>query len=495
MWRAFRQITYSGSSDLAVTATDCLDWCEVDINIHQFFKGYTEGRTYKSSWPEMLKLKDWPPSNFFEERLPRHGAEFIRALPYLEYTHLRTGILNVATKLPPKTLKPDLGPKTYIAYGFAEELGRGDSVTKLHCDVSDAVNVLTHTAEVSLASYQLSKIQGMKKKHAAQDQNELFGTLNTDTCEAEKHAPKSNGTFKPKTADSGSCDESYRSVVITAAEYRGENASSDKDTKNNGDALTKAEQDKEDYVDSMSVENGIKEVQDFKITETDEASDLWSEETTDMGRSRKGMQVKKSGLGEKRKGGKICNGLDIKPMVTDYQKEQESGDEDNDSSRVEDAGALWDIFRRQDVPKLEEYLRKHHKEFRHTLCRPVEQVVHPIHDQTLYLTSYHKRRLKEEFGVEPWTFVQKLGDAVFIPAGCPHQVRNLKSCIKVALDFVSPENIGECIRLTEEFRVLPKNHLANEDKLEVKKMSLHALNDAVKQLEEGINGQEEEIRT
>ncbi|KAL5787371.1 hypothetical protein ACOSP7_004320 [Xanthoceras sorbifolium] len=40
------------------------------------------------------------------------------------------------------------------------------------------------------------------------------------------------------------------------------------------------------------------------------------------------------------------------------------------------------------------------------------------------------------------------------------------SCIKVALDFVSPENIGECIRLTEEFRVLPPNHRAKEDKLE-----------------------------
>ena len=31
-------------------------------------------------------------------------------------------------------------------------------------------------------------------------------------------------------------------------------------------------------------------------------------------------------------------------------------------------------------------------------------------------------------GIEPWTFVQELGDAVFIPAGCPHQVRNLKVC-------------------------------------------------------------------
>lgn len=29
-------------------------------------------------------------------------------------------------------------------------------------------------------------------------------------------------------------------------------------------------------------------------------------------------------------------------------------------------------------------------------------------------------------GIEPWTFVQKLGDAVFIPAGCPYQIRNMK---------------------------------------------------------------------
>ena len=28
--------------------------------------------------------------------------------------------------------------------------------------------------------------------------------------------------------------------------------------------------------------------------------------------------------------------------------------------------------------------------------------------------------------VEPWSFEQKLGEAVFIPTGCPYQVRNLK---------------------------------------------------------------------
>lgn len=113
---------------------------QVEINIHKFFKGYVEGRIHKNGWPEMLKLKDWPPSSLFAERLPRHCAEFIAALPYIEYTHPMTGILNLASRIPEGRSCPDLGPKTYIAYGFHDELGRGDSVTKLHCDISDAVH-------------------------------------------------------------------------------------------------------------------------------------------------------------------------------------------------------------------------------------------------------------------------------------------------------------------------------------------------------------------
>lgn len=48
-------------------------------------------------------------------------------------------------------------------------------------------------------------------------------------------------------------------------------------------------------------------------------------------------------------------------------------------------------------------------------------------------------RLKKEEDVEGYAICQCLGDAVFIPAGAPHQVLNLHSCIKVAEDFVAPE--------------------------------------------------------
>ncbi|XP_042500782.1 lysine-specific demethylase JMJ25-like isoform X2 [Macadamia integrifolia] len=753
MWRAFREITSekNRSAHLAVTAMDCLDWCEFEVNIHQFFKGYSEGRSYDNKWPTILKLKDWPPSDFFEKRLPRHGAEFISALPFQEYTHPDSGILNLAVKLPKKCLKPDLGPKSYIAYGFPEELGRGDSVTKLHCDMSDAVNVLTHTADVVLSDQQLVEIENLKKKHQAQDQIEIFGekhpkhqkveeklqsivpeladhnssgvsttatlseisTTKDSTCSmpggneqpngclndgslsslsVEVHAEMSNvadgeqennlgsianaqayinqaqidnevdnsndgqngcsslngphlskgGRFEercitplkpdvcqmlPGTIDlrgdnldlqneyvdgndvkpkidfrnlgvyekdkygivnvkSEMDDEQTgieEQVKVNSCASAGKNEEmvelngtvlhGDRDRDSRSSAFTMKQNGGNNFVDGENLVSGLpfEEKVDSTVAEDTRksmenadgenvVSGLPLEEKVDSNVAKetsKSMERPTGFQGRKRKGGKSHSHLrnklrkpETEIILREYQnggetraneeckrsRTQEEGDAYlsetkglNDAAPLIDVpkvkiepsgskadaeinadvnmgtydgratphavtgikegpepaegGALWDIFRRQDVPKLEAYLRKHSREFRHIHCIPVEQVFHPIHDQSFYLTIEHKRKLKEEFGIEPWTFVQKLGEAVFIPAGCPHQVRNLKSCIKVALDFVSPENVHECVRLTEEFRLLPQSHRAKEDKLEVKKMTLHAISQVVKHLD------------
>ncbi|KAG0617853.1 hypothetical protein M758_4G020500 [Ceratodon purpureus] len=399
MWRAVRETTKGKFEydNKTVKALDCLDWREVEINIHQFFCGYEEGRLHvePEGWPELLKLKDWPPSNFFEERLPRHGSEFLRSLPFQEYTDPAQGLLNLAAQLPQDAIKPDLGPKTYIAYGMRHELGMGDSVTKLHCDMSDAVNVLTHCEEIrwpkdhrQIIDKLLQQFKQGKVKYG------IFGQ-----GQGEKEKPGKRG--RP------------------AKKVKGEIASTSGDGLPNG-------------------ENGVCKIED------------------------------QSGAS------------DVKPEVNGVETEGKQPE----SLKPKYGGALWDIFRREDVPKLDEFLRKHFLEFLHIDQLPLKQVIHPIHDQTLYLDAEQKKRLKEEYGVEPWTFEQDFGEAVFIPAGCPHQVRNLKSCIKVALDFVSPENVNQCVELTDQFRLLPQWHRAKEDKLEVKKMMLYTARHAVDQLNE-----------
>ena len=48
------------------------------------------------------------------------------------------------------------------------------------------------------------------------------------------------------------------------------------------------------------------------------------------------------------------------------------------------------------------------------------------------------------------------------------QVRNIHNCIKVAEDFVSPENLESCFLQTEEFKHLSESHTNHEDKLQIK---------------------------
>jgi lysine-specific demethylase 3 len=112
---------------------------QVDVNMRMFFRGYSRGLVGPAGLPLLLKLKDWPPHSSFEERLPRHSTEFISALPLRAYTDPKSGPLNLAVKVPKDCAKPDLGPKVYIAYGVTQELEIGDSVTKIHCNMSDAV--------------------------------------------------------------------------------------------------------------------------------------------------------------------------------------------------------------------------------------------------------------------------------------------------------------------------------------------------------------------
>uniref|UniRef100_A0A182VZW8 [histone H3]-dimethyl-L-lysine(9) demethylase n=1 Tax=Anopheles minimus TaxID=112268 RepID=A0A182VZW8_9DIPT len=143
--------------------------------------------------------------------------------------------------------------------------------------------------------------------------------------------------------------------------------------------------------------------------------------------------------------------------------------------RKELPGALWHIYHAQDADKIRALLNKIELERGGTI-KPNHD---PIHDQKWYLDRNMRKRLQQEYHVEGYTIVQCAGDAIFIPAGAPHQVRNLHNCIKVAEDFVSPENISHCLKLTNEFRHLSRTHSNHEDKLQIKNIIYHTVKDAV----------------
>ena len=78
-----------------------------------------------------------------------------------------------------------------------------------------------------------------------------------------------------------------------------------------------------------------------------------------------------------------------------------------------EAGAVWHVFPAESRATLQEYLRSLPK------CKGE---VDPILAQTTYLTQSDLENLERDHGVTPWVIEQRVGEQVFIPAGCPHQV-------------------------------------------------------------------------
>ncbi|KAJ9131422.1 hypothetical protein P3X46_035082 [Hevea brasiliensis] len=127
-------------------------------------------------------------------------------------------------------------------------------------------------------------------------------------------------------------------------------------------------------------------------------------------------------------------------------KDQKLRKDSGDISAETCPGVHWDVFCRQDVSKLIDYLEKHCKDFGNS---------HSVGNQ------FH------------------LGQAVFVAAGCPFQVRNLQ----LGFDFLSPESVGEAAKLAEEIRSLPNDHEAKLQVLEVGKISLYAATSAIKEVQ------------
>ncbi|CAN1327010.1 Lysine-specific demethylase JMJ28 [Linum perenne] len=414
-------------------AKDCLDYFEVEIGVRQLFTGSIRGPKNANVWHEGLKLKGWLSSHAIQGHLSAHYAEILHALPLPEYMDPTSGVLNVAAELPQEMVKPDLGPCIYISYNSGESNSRADSESKLRYDTYDMVNILVHATDALVSTEQLNYIRKLMKKNS--EHNRANGEA----------LPDGGNIDKLRLHDLVKEDTQLHSKVARVSWFT-------------ASAHRSHDQDAEDFHDGVRP-NSDSDSDTHTDTDSDTDTDTDSEISEFFFRPFKGSR-------------------------TSEHQHMETSDNDSLAEKHEEScGAIWDVFRRQDVPKLVEYLTQQCNKFTDTNGSRNE-ATHPLHDQTFFLDAVHKRRLKEEFEIEPWTFEQHIGEAVIVPAGCPYQIRNVKSCVNVVLDFVSSESVTQSIQLIDELRLLPDRHKAKVDCFEVKKMALHGVGRAIKEIRE-----------
>ncbi|KAF7789190.1 hypothetical protein EIP86_000127 [Pleurotus ostreatoroseus] len=129
------------------------------------------------------------------------------------------------------------------------------------------------------------------------------------------------------------------------------------------------------------------------------------------------------------------------------------------SSSGDTGGAEWIIIHRDDTPQLIEYLRK---------TKHLDESSNPIHCQQYFLTPEEARDIEKQ-GMRVFIIRQSPGHAVFIPAGCVHQVRELSTlvnsvtnlpvkvsntadAIKVAGDFLTSASLSTCRDIAAQLR-------------------------------------------
>ena len=83
--------------------------------------------------------------------------------------------------------------------------------------------------------------------------------------------------------------------------------------------------------------------------------------------------------------------------------------------------AAWDIYRAEDADKIRSFLRSY--------APSKGPGYDPVHSQQFYLDPPLRKKLYEECGVFSWRIYQQPGEAIFIPAGCAHQVSFLPTLI------------------------------------------------------------------
>ncbi|SRR6266702_1317231 len=98
-------------------------------------------------------------------------------------------------------------------------------------------------------------------------------------------------------------------------------------------------------------------------------------------------------------------------------------------------GARWDLFRAEDAPAIRRFLSERFK---------LASGLDPIHSQQFYLDERLRTELYTKTGVRSHRVFQRQGEAVFIPAGCAHQVCTIYSTRNTSLKTTRVKRCAIC---------------------------------------------------
>lgn len=215
------------------------------------------------------------------------------------------------------------------------------------------VNVLTHTAEISFTEDQgnISYIKKLLKNHHKKKLKENH--LSESKIESSIHQP-------------------YGEIV------------SGNTSSHSGNAICNIERNAAKSISDVENDNVLNGVGNYnstainaegteKISMKQEVSACNSKEQGDVGKEQSKVLVDSVDKSE------FTSLEDLNEIVNDAERSMPEGLE----TKSPTGGALWDIFRREDTGKLQEYLTKHHREFKHVDTLPVTEVNFGLYDYNI----------------------------------------------------------------------------------------------------------------